>query len=173
MRNIRKLLSETRVLLGLSEDQEVVQSPCCGAATYAKDGRLICGVCQNDVGAEPKDEQPETAPKPEAEKETEKAEAIHRSKRTVKEDGKEDEEEGEKEGEKEQPEKDDSDALNEMLQEIRDFNPFAVCKAAAKKNGWAKDKTERCIKDAKKQTGAVYEAIRQCRHQIRRIISEA
>jgi hypothetical protein len=43
--------------------------------------------------------------------------------------------------------------------EAKDFNPFAVCNAMAKKHGWSKDKTEKCILKLKEKPGATYEEL--------------
>lgn len=35
------------------------------------------------------------------------------------------------------------------------YNPWAICEAQAKKHGWSKNKTERCIKKVKKKAKTV------------------
>ena len=41
----------------------------------------------------------------------------------------------------------------EKLFEMQEGNPFAICRAQAKKLGWSKKKTERCILELKKKMG--------------------
>jgi hypothetical protein len=43
--------------------------------------------------------------------------------------------------------------------EAKDFNPFAVCQSMAKKHGWDKAKTEKCILKLKEKPGATYEEL--------------
>lgn len=56
------------------------------------------------------------------------------------------------------------------LDEVEEFNPFAVCRAMQKKHGWSEEKYERCVREAKKRAGAVYEAIRKFRREMREVM---